>query len=105
MLTSLFNFSLAWDDTGMICTGTIGTDEYTFDLNNKTVSKNGVNAAGLLPAERIGDRTYFSLRSAATAAGMTVKWDARGFAVLSADASAAENAEVRDLIYNILIGG
>ena len=105
MLTSLFNFSLAWDDTGMICTGTIGTDEYIFDLNNKTVSKNGVNAAGILPAERIGDRTYFSLRSAATAAGMTVKWDARGFAVLSADASAAENAEVRDLIYNILIGG
>ena len=105
MLTSLFNFGLAWDDTGMICTGTIGTDEYIFDLNNKTVSKNGVNAAGLLPAERIGDRTYFSLRSAATAAGMTVKWDERGFAVLSADASAAENAEVRDLIYNILIGG
>ena len=36
---------------------------------------------------------------------MTVKWDERGFAAVSADASAAENAEVRDLIYNILIGG
>ncbi len=105
MLTSLFNFSLAWDDTGMICTGTIGTDEYIFDLNKKTVSKNGGNAAGLIPAERIGDRTYFSLRAAAEAAKMTVKWDERGFAAVSADASAAENAEVRDLIYNILIGG
>lgn len=104
MLSKTFGASLTWDDTGNICTASIGSRSLVFDLLSGTVTEDEKQVSGMNPAMRIGDRTYFCLRDAAEIMSYTVTWDNRGFAVLGSGGSVPDTFAA-DFIYKAMIGG